>query len=33
LEQHGGTAFADDSPLGGARFTLSWPMLHNVTQS
>jgi two-component system sensor histidine kinase RstB len=31
LEQHGGTAFADDSPLGGARFTLSWPMLHNVT--
>jgi two-component system sensor histidine kinase RstB len=33
LEQHGGTAFADDSPLGGARFTLSWPMLHSVTQS
>jgi two-component system sensor histidine kinase RstB len=31
LEQHGGTAFADDSPLGGARFTLSWPMLHSVT--
>ena len=33
LEQHGGTAFADESPIGGARFTLSWPMLHSVTQS
>ena len=33
LEQHGGTAFADDSPLGGARFTLSWPLSQNVTQS
>lgn len=33
LEQHGGTAFADESPLGGARFTLSWPLLQNVTQS
>ncbi|MDR2787645.1 MAG: two-component sensor histidine kinase [Candidatus Accumulibacter sp.] len=32
LEQHGGTAFADESPIGGARFTLSWPMLHGVTQ-
>ena len=33
LEQHGGTAFADDSPLGGARFTLSWPLSQSVTQS
>jgi two-component system sensor histidine kinase RstB len=33
LEQHGGTAFADGSPIGGARFTLSWPMLQSVTQS
>jgi two-component system sensor histidine kinase RstB len=32
LEQHGGTAFADESPIGGARFTLSWPTLQNVTQ-
>jgi two-component system sensor histidine kinase RstB len=32
LEQHGGSAFADQSPLGGARFTLSWPVLHSVTQ-
>ncbi|MDR2113055.1 MAG: two-component sensor histidine kinase [Candidatus Accumulibacter sp.] len=32
LEQHGGTAFAEDSPIGGARLTLSWPMLHSVTQ-
>jgi two-component system sensor histidine kinase RstB len=31
LEQHGGTAFADESPIGGARFTLSWPTLQNVT--
>jgi two-component system sensor histidine kinase RstB len=31
LEQHGGTAFADESPIGGARFTLSWPMLRSVT--
>jgi len=31
LEQHGGTATADASPLGGARFTLSWPLLQNVT--
>jgi two-component system sensor histidine kinase RstB len=31
LEQHGGTAFADKSPIGGARFTLSWPMLRSVT--
>jgi len=33
LEQHGGSATADASPLGGARFTLSWPLLQNVTQS
>ena len=33
LEQHGGSAFADESPLNGARFTLSWPMLQSVTQS
>jgi two-component system sensor histidine kinase RstB len=31
LEQHGGTAFADESLMGGARFTLSWPVLHSVT--
>ena len=33
LEQHGGTVTADESPLGGARFTLEWPLLQNVTQS
>lgn len=33
LEQHGGKARADASPLGGARFTLEWPLLQNVTQS
>ena len=33
LEQHGGTVAADESPLGGARFTLAWPLLQNVTQS
>ena len=32
MEQHGGAAEAEESPLGGARFTLSWPLLHNVTQ-
>ena len=32
LEQHAGTASADASPLGGARFTLNWPVLHTVTQ-
>ncbi|HRE17532.1 MAG TPA: ATP-binding protein, partial [Rhodocyclaceae bacterium] len=26
LEMHGGTATADISPLGGARFTLRWPI-------
>ncbi len=26
LELHGGTATADASPLGGARFTLTWPL-------
>ena len=26
LELHGGTATADASPLGGARFTLAWPV-------
>ncbi len=31
LEQHGGSASADASPLGGARFTLNWPLLQNVT--
>jgi signal transduction histidine kinase len=31
LEQHDGTATATGSPLGGARFTLSWPLLHSVT--
>ena len=33
LEQHGGVVTANESPLGGARFTLNWPMLQNVTQS
>jgi len=33
LEQHGGTASAGDSPFGGARFTLSWPVSQNVTVS
>lgn len=31
LEQHGGNASVDDSPLGGARFTLSWPLSQSVT--
>ena len=31
LEQHGGSVTADESPLGGARFTLEWPLLQNVT--
>jgi len=33
LEQHGGSATVEESPLGGARFTLSWPLLQSVTQS
>jgi signal transduction histidine kinase len=33
LEQHGGNASAGESPLGGARFTLSWPLSQNVTES
>ena len=33
LEQYEGSALADSSPLGGARFTLNWPLLHTVTQS
>ena len=33
LAQHGGTASAEESPLGGARFTLSWPLSQNVTES
>ncbi|MBK7675904.1 MAG: ATP-binding protein [Candidatus Accumulibacter sp.] len=33
LAQHGGTASAGDSPLGGARFTLTWPLSQNVTES
>ncbi|MDR0577503.1 MAG: two-component sensor histidine kinase [Candidatus Accumulibacter sp.] len=32
LEQHDGAASVDESPLGGARFTLSWPMSQGVTQ-
>jgi two-component system sensor histidine kinase RstB len=33
LEQHGGTVTVDESPLGGARFTLSWPLLQSVTET
>jgi two-component system sensor histidine kinase RstB len=33
LEQHGGSVSADASPLGGARFTLDWPLLQSVTES
>lgn len=33
MEMHGGTASADESPLGGARFTLAWPLLQNVTKT
>ncbi|MEF8698590.1 MAG: ATP-binding protein [Candidatus Accumulibacter sp. UW20] len=33
LAQHRGTASAGDSPLGGARLTLSWPLSQNVTES
>ena len=31
LEQHGGKSSVADSPLGGARFTLEWPLSQNVT--
>lgn len=31
LEQHGGEAKAEAAPLGGARFTLSWPVAQFVT--
>lgn len=33
LEQHGGSASAGQSPLGGARFTLAWPLLQSVTKT
>ncbi|MQY51721.1 HAMP domain-containing protein [Rhodocyclus tenuis] len=33
LEQHGGEASADEAPLGGARFTLTWPVVQSVTKS
>ncbi|HRF73162.1 MAG TPA: ATP-binding protein [Accumulibacter sp.] len=33
LEQHHGAASAGESPLGGARFTLAWPLSQNVTES
>lgn len=33
LEQHGGEATADEAPLGGARFTLSWPILQSFKKS
>jgi len=33
LEQHNGRASAAESPLGGARLTLSWPLSQNVTES
>ena len=33
LEQHEGTVTVDVSPLGGARFTLRWPLLQTVTES
>ncbi len=33
LEQHGGTVSVGDSPLGGARFTLNWPLLQIVTEN
>ena len=33
LEQHNGHANAAESPLGGARLTLSWPLSQNVTES
>ncbi|WP_291986867.1 ATP-binding protein [Candidatus Accumulibacter sp. ACC007] len=33
MEQHHGTASAAESPLGGARFTLAWPLSQSVTES
>ena len=33
LEQHEGTVTVNVSPLGGARFTLRWPLLQTVTES
>lgn len=33
LEQHGGSASVGESPLGGARFTLAWPLLQSVTKT
>jgi signal transduction histidine kinase len=33
LEQHNGRASAGESPLGGARLTLNWPLSQNVTES
>ena len=33
MEQHHGQASAAESPLGGARFTLAWPLSQNVTES
>ena len=33
LEQHEGTVTVDVSTLGGARFTLRWPLLQTVTES
>ncbi|MBE2259394.1 MAG: ATP-binding protein [Candidatus Accumulibacter sp.] len=33
LEQHHGSASAGEAPLGGARFTLVWPLSQNVTES
>ena len=32
LEQHGGSASVEESPIGGARFTINWPLLQNVTE-
>ena len=33
LEHHGGTATAGESPSGGARLTLTWPLSQSVTES
>ena len=32
LEQHGGSTSVEESPMGGARFTIDWPLLQNVTE-